>query len=103
MLLANTSVLTGWASMQLEIERVDEAAAGTCTATDFNGATNPKVLNFDDEDAGVYYNGLAGDAVYCLGVAQSPGDDVAGTFLRAAQDTPPSAFPTFITTVDRAS
>jgi hypothetical protein len=103
LLLANTSVLTGWASMQLEIERVDKAAGGTCVANDFNGATNPKVLNFDDEDAGVYWNALAGDAVYCLGVAQSTGDDVAGTFLRSAQDTPPSAFPTFITTVDRAS
>jgi len=102
-LLANTSVLTGWASLQLEIERVDVAAAGTCNATAFNGATNTRVLNFDDEDAGVYYNGLVGDAVYCIGVATSPGDDVAGTFLRSAQDTPPSAFPTFIATVDRAS
>ena len=51
----------------------------------------------------MYWNGLAGDAVYCIGVATSPGDDVAGTFLRSAQDLPPSAFPTFITTVDRAS
>ena len=103
MLLANTSVLTGWASLQLEVERVDEAASGTCDADDFDGATNAKVLSFDDEDAGVYWNGLAGDAVYCIGVDASAGDDVAGTFLRAAQDTAPSAFPTFITTVDRAT
>ena len=41
-LLANTSVLTGWASLQLEIERVDVAAAGTCDATAFNGATNTR-------------------------------------------------------------
>ena len=51
----------------------------------------------------MYWNGLDGDTVYCIGVAAAHGDDVAGTFLRSAQDTPPSAFPTFITTVDRAS
>jgi hypothetical protein len=102
-LLTNTSVLTGWASMQLQIERVDEAASGSCTAADLDGTNHPQVLNFDDEDAGIYWNGVAGDAVYCLGLASSPGDDLAGTFLRAAQDTPPTAFPTFVTTVDRAS
>ncbi len=103
LLLTNTSVLTGWASMQLEVERVDVAASGSCTAGDLDGTNNPQLLNFDDEDAGVYWNALAGDAVYCVGVASSPGDDVGGTFLRSAQDTPPTAFPTFVTTVDRAS
>jgi hypothetical protein len=102
-LLANTSDMSGWASMQLKIERVDVAASGACVASAFDGTKNPKILNFDDEDAGVYWNGLAGDAVYCLGVNVAAGDDVAGTFLRAAQDTPPTAFPTFITTVDRAT
>ncbi len=107
-LLTNTSVLTGWASMQLEIERVDEAAGDPCVAADLNGTVNPKLLNFDDEDAGVYWNATAGDeldgdAVYCFGVAASPGDDIASTFLRSAQDTPPSAFPTFVITVDRAT
>jgi hypothetical protein len=101
-LLTNTSVLTGWASMQLQLERVDEAASGTCTAGDLDGSNHPEVLSFDDEDAGVYWS-VAGDAVYCLGLASSSGDDLAGTFLRSAQDTPPSAFPTFIATVDRAS
>ena len=63
MLLANTSVLTGWASLQLEIERVDEAAGGTVRRRPTSTARpTPKVLNFDDEDAGVYWNGLAGDA-----------------------------------------
>ena len=89
--------------MQLKLERVDVAASGSCTASDFDGAQHAKVLNFDDEDAGVYWNAVPGDAVYCLGLAASTGDDAAGTFLRAAQDTPPTAFPTFITTVDRAS
>jgi hypothetical protein len=102
-LLANTSDMSGWASMQLKIERVDVAASGACVASAFDGTKNPKVLNFDDEDAGVYWNALAGDAVYCIGVNVAPGDDTSGTFLRAAQDTPPTAWPTFITTVDRAS
>ena len=63
-----------------------------CTAADFDGHQRPtKVLNFDDEDAGVYWNALAGDAVYCIGVASSPGDDVAGTFLRAAAGHAPRA------------
>jgi hypothetical protein len=103
LLLTNTSVLTGWSSLQLEFEQVAKAAAGTCAAGDFDGTQNAKVLNVDDEDAGVYWNALAGDAVYCVGIFTSTGDDVAGTFLRAAQDTAPSSFPSFITTVDRAT
>jgi len=103
LLLANTSDMSGWASMQLKLERVDVAASGSCVAGAFDGTQHPKVLNFDNEDAGVYWNGVAGDAVYCIGINASPGDDTSGTFLRAAQDTPPTAFPTFITTVDRAS
>jgi hypothetical protein len=102
-LLTNTSVLTGWASMQLELERVDVASGGACVAGAFDGTSNAQLLNFDDEDAGVYWNTLPGDAVYCLGIATSPGDDPLGTFLRSAQDTAPTAFPTFVTTVDRAS
>jgi hypothetical protein len=103
LLLANTSDMSGWASMQLKFERVDVAASGSCVASAFDGTQHPKVLNFDDEDAGVYWNGVAGDAVYCVGVNAAAGDDATGTFLRAAQDTPPTAFPTFITTVDRAT
>jgi hypothetical protein len=103
LLLANTSDMSGWASMQLKLERVDVAASGACVAGAFDGTKHPEVLNFDDEDAGVYWNGVAGDAVYCLGLNAAPGDDATGTFLRAAQDTPPTAFPTFITTVDRAT
>jgi hypothetical protein len=103
LLLANTSVLTGWASLQLEFEQVQIAANGTCDAADFDGTQNAKVLNVDDQDAGVYWNSLVGDKVYCLGIFTSDGDDFAGTFLRAAQDTAPSSFPQFITTVDRAA
>ena len=103
LLLANTSALTGWASLQLELEQVQVAANGTCDAADFDGTQNAQVLNVDDQDAGVYWNSLVGDKVYCLGIFTSDGDDFAGTFLRAAQDTPPSSFPQFITTVDRAA
>jgi len=103
LLLANTSDLSGWASLQLELEMVEVAAGAPCVATAFDGDTEDQLLNFEDEDAGVYWNGVDGDAVYCLGLALSDGDDGAGTFLRAAQDLPPTAFPSFITTVDRAT
>jgi hypothetical protein len=103
LLLSNTSALTGWASLQLEFEQVQLAANGTCDAADFDGNQNAKVLNVDDQDAGVYWNSLVGDKVYCLGIFTSDGDDFAGTFLRAAQDTAPTDFPSFITTVDRAA
>jgi hypothetical protein len=102
-LLANTSNLTGWASLQIEFEMVQENASGTCDAADFDGTQNAKLLNVDDQDAGVYWSTLDGDKVYCIGVDAAHGDDPAGTFLRAAQDTPPSNFPRFITTVDRTA
>jgi hypothetical protein len=103
LLLANTSDLTDWASMQLKFENVYKAAAtASCDPADFTGSAHAKVLNFDNEDAGVYWNALPGNAVYCLGVSAATGDDVAGTFLRSATDTPPTHFPSFITTVDRA-
>jgi hypothetical protein len=108
-LLANTSDLTGWASLQLNFELVQENASGTCDATDFDGTQNARVLNVDEQDAGVYWTTLsgggtlAGNKVYCIGVDASPGDDIQGTFLRSAGDTPPdnTKMPKFITTVDR--
>ena len=104
-LLTNTTDISGhgWSSLQLKVEEVDAGTTGPCDASAFDGTQHPKVLNFDDEDAGVYWNGVAGDAVYCVGLNAAAGDDATGTFLRAAQDTPPTAFPTFITTVDRAT
>jgi hypothetical protein len=102
-LLANTSTLTGWASLKLKFARADLAANGSCTAADLTGSPHPKVLDVDNQDAGVYWNTLPGDAVYCIGVEQSTGDDINGTFLRAAQDTAPTGFPDFIATVDRAA
>jgi hypothetical protein len=101
LLLANTPALTGWASLQLNLENVS-IASGACDPAGFTGLVNPKVMNFDDVDAGVYWQ-VPGHAIYCLGVDASNGNDVAGTFLRSATDSAPSVTPTFITTVDRAS
>jgi hypothetical protein len=109
LLLSNTAALTGWASLQLNLEEV-VASAGvapkTCDETDFDGAQAARVMRFDATDAGAYWNGLAGGGaanVYCFGIHTSTGDDIAGTFLRSAQDASPSVFPEFLTTVDRAS
>jgi hypothetical protein len=103
LLLRNTSDLTEYATLQLNFENVAKAASGSCSATDYDGTQDNKVMNIDNEDAGVYWNGLAGDAVYCLGIAQSTGDDITKTFIRSSQDAFPTKWPVFVTTVDRAS
>jgi hypothetical protein len=102
-LLTNTSDLTDYASLQLNFENSYKASGGACAAADYDTTVHNKVMNIDDEDAGVYWNALPGDAVYCIGIAQAPGDDIAGTFIRSAQDAFPAAFPAFVTTVDRAT
>jgi hypothetical protein len=101
-LLTNTSHLTGWSSLQLKFEQ-EISADGSCDPADLTAATNSQLLNVDNQDAGVYWNGLAGNKVYCVGVTAAHGDDALGTFLRSADENVPSDFPTFITTVDRAS
>jgi|tagenome__1003787_1003787.scaffolds.fasta_scaffold20628422_1 hypothetical protein len=102
-LLANTSDLTEYASLQLKFDNIS-SALGDCTDADYTAApAAPKVMNIDNKDAAVYWNGVAGGAVYCIGIAQASGDDTAGTFIRAAQDLAPAHWPKFITTVDRAS
>jgi hypothetical protein len=109
LLLSNTTALTEWASLQLNLEEVVASggvAPKTCVAGDFTGASNPQVMKFDAVDAGAYWNALDGGHaadVYCFGVHTSAGSDIAGTFLRSAQDAHPTVFPTFLTTVDRAS
>jgi len=103
LLLANTSDLTEFASLQLKIERIAVADPADCATADFDGTEDPLILDSDDEDSGVYYNGLAGLSAYCIGVASSPGDEVDGTFIRSAQDAYPTKWPKFITTVERAS
>lgn len=106
LLLANTSDLTEFASLQLELEIIDAADAGTpgdCSTADFDGTNDQLILDSDDEDSGVYWNALPGVAKYCIGIASTPGDDVDGTFIRSAQDAYPTKWPKFITTVERAS
>lgn len=105
-LLTNTTDISsaGWSSLQLKVEEVDAGVSGTCDASAFDGTQNPEVMAFDSQDAGVYWNGLPGGHVYCLGVNASDGQDQQGTFLRRASDTDvPSVYPTFLATADRAS
>ena len=97
---------SGWSTIQLKVEAVEASGGGgtTCVASDFDGTHNPEVMAFDAEDAGVYFNGLAGDKVWCIGVNASDGQDTSGTFLRRDSDTnDPAVYPQFIATVDRAS
>jgi len=102
-LLTNDISGDGWSSLQLQLEAVD-IATGPCDPADFDGSNRPRVMAFDAQDAGVYWNGLAGGSKYCLGLAASDGNDTSGTFLRRASETTgPAEYPTFIATVDRAS
>jgi hypothetical protein len=103
LLLANTSVLTGWATLQLEVDLV-KLASGDCTAdADYaHAATDAQLLNSDAQDAGVYWSAVDGGSIYCIGVPQTTGDEMDGTFLRASTDTPPADDQLkFLATVDR--
>jgi hypothetical protein len=104
-LLTNGATLSskGWTSLQLKVEQTP-ATAGACAAGAFDGTKNPKVMAFDSEDAGVYWNALPGNDIYCIGVHATDGHDTTGTFLRRNSDTvAPTVYPTFVTTVDKAS
>jgi hypothetical protein len=104
-LLTNGATLSskGWTSLQLKVEQTP-ATAGACAAGAFDGTKNPKVMAFDSEDAGVYWNALPGNDIYCIGVHAADGHDTTGTFLRRNSDTvAPTVYPTFVTTVDKAS
>ncbi|MEA2143501.1 MAG: hypothetical protein QOI64_1931 [Solirubrobacteraceae bacterium] len=102
-LLTNDISAGGWTSLQLKLEAV-EIASGACDPAAFDGTNLPHVMAFDSQDAGVYWNGLAGAKKYCIGIDDAPGDDTSGTFLRRADESSgPTTYPTFVTTVDRAS
>ena len=102
-LLTNDISGDGWTSLQLQLEAVD-IASGACDPAAFDGTNRPRVMAFDAQDAGVYWNGLAGGSVYCIGVNASDGNDTGGTFLRRADElSGPAEYPTFVATVDRAS
>jgi hypothetical protein len=119
LLLTNGAALTnggtgsGWASIQLQVEEGD-STAGDCSDVAFDqtdSTLNPKLMSFDTEDSAVYWNGLAGNKVYCVGVGASDGhgytdgtETTQGTLLRATDPaTPPSVYPEFVTTVTRAT
>jgi hypothetical protein len=105
-LLTNTTDISGhgWSSLQLKVEEVDAGTSGPCDASAFDGTQHAKVMAFDSQDAGVYWNALPGGEVYCLGVAAADGQDTTGTFIRRDSDTvAPTVYPRFLTTVDRAS
>jgi hypothetical protein len=103
--LTNSGAGTGWASLQLKVEVVEASgSSGTvCVAGDFDGSHATKVMAFDATDAGVYFNGLAGNKTWCVGVAPADGHDTTGTFLRSSTDAAPTVYPSFTATVDRAS
>ena len=102
-LLTNDVSNAGWTSLQLELENVT-TAVGPCDPAAFDGTNQPRVMAFDTQDAGVYWNGLAGGSIYCIGIDASDGQDTDGTFLRRASDSSgPTTYPTFVATVDRAS
>jgi hypothetical protein len=104
-LLTNDISNHGWTSLQLNFELYD-AGAGTCTAANFDGTGVKHAVALDSRDAGAYWNGLAGGKRYCIGIAAAPNpaSDITGTFIRRDSDTvDPDLYPTFVTTVDRAS
>lgn len=104
LLLTNKTALLGWATLQLEVEHVVMAPGETCVAGDFDGSKDPKLLNVDNQDAGAYWNGLAGEHVHCFGIAPTTTNpDIASTLLRSATDAAPTVSPSFIATVDRAA
>jgi hypothetical protein len=104
MLLTNDISGHGWTSVQLNLELFD-AGAGTCAASDFDGTGTKHLVALDSQDAGAYWNGLAGGKRYCIGIAPAaPADNPADTFIRRDSDTvDPDLYPTFVATVDRAS
>jgi hypothetical protein len=104
MLLTNDISNHGWTSLQLNLELFD-AGTGTCAASDFDGTGTKHLVALDSQDAGAYWNNLAGGKRYCIGIAPaSPADSITDTFIRRDSDTvDPDLYPTFVATVDRAS
>jgi len=95
-------VPTGWTTLQLEFANLP---AGTCDGTDdFSAAASTQVMPITNSDAQVTFSGLAGGAVYCIGIADATprADDIAGTFLRRPGDTAPDV-PSFTAMVNRSS
>jgi hypothetical protein len=97
---------SNWSTLQLKLEEIDTGTDNTvnCSTAAFDGTNNPKTVVFDTQDAGAYWNGLAGGHVYCIGLAAlNPAQDTTGTFLRRADTTTIPVNPSFVATVNRAT
>jgi hypothetical protein len=106
-LLSNGAAVSAsnWSTLQLQMENFDSGTDNTfdCSTATFDGTQSPKTVTFDTQDAGAYWNGLAGGHVYCIGIAASAGMDTTGTFLRRADTSTIPVNPSFVATVNRAS
>lgn len=109
-LMNNGAAVTGsnWSTLQLQLENVDmgtgPASGVDCsTPNTFHGADTSNVVAFDTQDAGAYWNGVAGGHVYCIGIAASDGMQTNGTFLRRADTGTIPVNPSFVATVNRAT
>src|SRR3954465_11078380 len=54
-LLTNDISAAGWTTLQLKLEAVSRAS-GACDPADYDGTNLPRVMAFDAQDAGVYWN-----------------------------------------------
>lgn len=97
---------TGWSGLQLKVANLTATAAAPCNTTnDFTGATSTTLMNITSQDAEATFSGLAGGAVYCLGVADATpqANDTTGTFLRRPTGTSSPVMPNFIAAVNRSA
>ena len=107
MLLTNGSAVAGsdWSTLQMKVTLYDKGTSGTCANADFDGSHSytSKLMTFDSQDAGAYWNSLPGGEVYCVGILTSNGQDTTGTFLRRSDSATTPVYPSFVATVDRTS
>jgi hypothetical protein len=109
MLLTNGHDMSGaqhpWQELQLKTVLQSTVDPTKCDAADFTGGdSNAHLFSFASEDAGVYWNSVAGGKVWCIGIeAATPPYNGSGTFLRSTDGTPPDVYPTFVATVNRVS
>jgi hypothetical protein len=107
LLVTNDITGHGWETLQVKFELHDDGtAAGTCDNADIDGSGDTEVMVFESQDAGAYWTGLQPGHRYCIGVPATtvPPADTTGTFIRRSDDTtPPDRFPTFVSTLNRAS
>ena len=103
-LLANDP--TGWETLQVTFARVTVTPAVACdSATDFSGSSTTAVMPIETLDAQATFGGLAGDSVYCIGIADAApmANDVTGTFLRRPRPAATPTSPVFVGTLNRSA